>query len=123
MLWSVARVVLLCAVMLLTTGGAGAQETSVAATAPDQSVLAAIESQVASIRGLQPLNEVNLQVLDQAALNQYLQESFDRDYLPHEREADQKSMVALGLLQPNRGPGSDQTRSVQRAGHRRLRPG
>src|SRR5215204_2231817 len=101
MLWSVARVVLLCAVMLLTTGGAGAQETAVAATAPDQSVLAAIESQVASIRGLHPLDDVNLQVLDQAALNRYLQESFDRDYLPHEREADQKSMVALGLLQPS----------------------
>src|SRR5687767_6647206 len=100
MLPSLARAVVLCALLLLTTGGARAQETPVAATAPDSAVLRAIESQVTTLRGLQPQADVTLRVFDQAGLNQYLRQAFDRDYLPHEREADQKSMVALGLIQP-----------------------
>jgi len=75
---------------------ASAQDTS----GPDPSELRAIESQVSQIRGLQPQSPVELRVLDQPALQQYLVQSFDRDYLPNERESDQKSMVALGLIKP-----------------------
>ncbi len=91
---------LLAAAALLLTfvvpGAAFAQDTS----GPDPATLRAIESQVSQIRGLQPTTPVELRVLDDEALQQYLLQSFERDYLPSERESDQKSMVALGLLKP-----------------------
>src|SRR6185436_19267073 len=90
----------LSCVLLILPGAASAQETSLAANAPDPAALKAIESQVAQLRGLQPQADVPLRVLDQPALQQYLLEAFDRDYLPYERESDQKELVALGLLKP-----------------------
>jgi hypothetical protein len=80
--------------LLVLPGPVSAQETS----GVDAATLRAIESQVSSIRGLQPLSEVELRVLDETGLQQYLLESFDRDYLSHERESDQKELVALGLI-------------------------
>jgi hypothetical protein len=99
MLRLLARAVL-CTVFLLVPSSALAQDAPVATTAPDPSLIGAIESQVTALRGLQPLREIDLRVLDEEALRAYLLQAFDRDYLPHEREADQKSLVALGLLKP-----------------------
>jgi hypothetical protein len=76
--------------------GAHAQET----TGPDPATLRAIEAQVSQLRGLQPLAPVELRVLDEASLQHYLVDTFNRDYLPSERESDQKSLVAFGLLAP-----------------------
>jgi hypothetical protein len=68
--------------------------------APDTVALRAIEDQVADIRGLQPLSAPDLRLLDHTSLHSYLVDEFDRNYLPSERESDQKELVALGLLQP-----------------------
>ena len=56
---------------------------------------------VVRLRGLQAKNEVPLRVLDENALRQYFVQNFDKDYLPNERESDQKLLGTLGLL--NRG--------------------
>jgi hypothetical protein len=91
------RALLLSALVFLPTSvSAAAQENAL-----DPAVVRAIETQVSTIRGIQPRTDVPLRVLDQASLRQFLLDAFDRDYLPHEREADQKSLVALGLLQPD----------------------
>src|SRR5437764_5591785 len=87
--WFVAAV----AVCLLATPAA-------AQVAPEASTLRAIEGQVAQIRGLPPLAAPDLLTLDHITLHAYLVDEFERNYLPSEREADQKQMVALGLLQP-----------------------
>ncbi|HLZ27919.1 MAG TPA: hypothetical protein VKV73_11435 [Chloroflexota bacterium] len=84
----------LCATLLAAP--ASAQST----TAPDIGVLRSIETQVEQIRGLQPLAEPDLRLLDQAALHDYLADQFQQDYLPGERESDQKELVALGLIKP-----------------------
>jgi hypothetical protein len=68
---------------------------------PDTSTLRAIEAQVSRIRGLQPLSAPDLRLLDHTSLQAYLLDEFDRNYLPREREADQKELVALGLIQPS----------------------
>jgi hypothetical protein len=91
--------VLVCAalssLLLVMPGPAAAQDASI-----DPTALRTIEAQVSAIRGLPVQSEVNLRVLDQAGLQQYLTETFERDYLPNERESDQKLLVALGLLKP-----------------------
>src|SRR5438270_8016302 len=68
--------------------------------APDLATLKAIEAQVSQIRGLQALTEPELNVLDAAGIHDYLSQEFDRDYLPQERELDQKAWIALGLIKP-----------------------
>jgi hypothetical protein len=91
----------LCATLLVAP--ASAQNTAspaIAGAAPDTSSLRAIEAQVAQIRGLQPLSEPELKLLDPSSLNAYLTDAFERDYLPSEREADQKELVMLGLIKP-----------------------
>ncbi|MDQ3809751.1 MAG: hypothetical protein M3336_05620, partial [Chloroflexota bacterium] len=85
--------------LLILPGQAGAQESAIANT-PDATVLRAIERQVARQRGLAPSTEIPLRMLDQRSLREYLLAIYDRDYLPNEREADQKLLVALGLLEP-----------------------
>jgi hypothetical protein len=95
---AMAGAALLC-LLLVVPSAAIAQDAPVA-TGPDPTVLQVIESQVADLRGLLPQSEVNLHVLDQAGLHQYLVDAFERDYLPAEREADQKLFIALGLLKP-----------------------
>lgn len=81
------------AACLLLALPASAQTSS-----PDLATLRGIETQVSQIRGLQPLAEPDLRVLDSATMRQLLLDHFDRDYLPVERELDQKAFVALGLI-------------------------
>lgn len=59
-----------------------------------------IADQVEALRGLHHRQPVPVQLRDAATLKQYLQQQFDRDYLPSERESDQKLLVTLGLLAP-----------------------
>ena len=68
--------------------------------APSQSVLARIADQVMQIRGLKKNRDVPLNLLDQNALRQYFVDSFNKDYLPSERESDQKLLVTLGYMKP-----------------------
>jgi hypothetical protein len=79
---------------------ASAQSTAVNGSGSDTSTLRAIEGQVSTIRGLPALFQPELNVLDHVSLRQYLADEFERDYLPAEREADQKLWVALGLIKP-----------------------
>jgi hypothetical protein len=74
---------------------------TVAASLPDRLLLQQIEDQVAVLRGLQPKSQVPVRFLDQAALQQYFVERFNQDYLPSERESDQKLLTTLGLVKPN----------------------
>src|SRR5579859_4251890 len=73
---------------------------TVVATSADNVLLQQIEDQVAQLRGLQPKSQVPLRFLDQAALQQYFVDRFSQDYLPGERETDQKLLATLGLLKP-----------------------
>jgi hypothetical protein len=82
------------AAALLVAPSAAAQTID----APDLSTLGAIQQQVSAIRGLQPLADPELEVLDAEGIRDYLRKQFDRDYLPQERELDQKAWVALGLI-------------------------
>ena len=92
----------LCAILLVAPASAQTSAVSTTAVAaPDTSTLRAIEAQVTQIRGLQPRAEPDLRLLDQAAMHTYLVDAFDRDDLPAEREADQKELVALGLIEPS----------------------
>jgi hypothetical protein len=64
-------------------------------------LLQQIQDQVATLRGLQPKRDVPLRFLDQAALQRYFVDRFNQDYLPNERESDQKLLTTLGLIKPN----------------------
>ena len=64
-------------------------------------LLQQIEDDVTGLRGLAPLREVPLRFLDQAALQRFLVDRFNQDYLPSERESDQKLLSTLGLIDPN----------------------
>ncbi len=102
---------------------AGSQELSPAAVpAPSTAspTLATIETQVATIRGLQPKSDVQLKFLDQDALRKYLVDNFNRDYLPTERESDQKLETMLGLLGPNDNLVQLLLQVLAGAGHRHL---
>ena len=92
-LWG--KLLLAALATLLLASVASAQSST-----PDPATPRAIESQVAGIRGLKPLAEPELQLLDRTSLNTYLTDEFNRNYLPSERESDQKELVALGLIQP-----------------------
>lgn len=74
---------------------------TVGITGPDHAVLQQIEDDVASLRGLAPLRDVPLRFLDQPALQRFFVDRFNRDYLPSERESDQKLLATLGLIDPN----------------------
>lgn len=86
---------------LLAITPAVAQTAAPALAAPDAATLRSIERQVIGIRGLAPLAEPNLTVLDGPALSQYLRDEFDSEYLPNEREADQTLWTMLGLIRPS----------------------
>lgn len=87
-----------CAMVLLAMPASAQNAPAIGTTGPDLAVLRAIEGQVSQIRGLPTQSEPDLRVLDHSALHKYLIDMFDRDYLPSEREADQKQWVALGLI-------------------------
>jgi hypothetical protein len=70
-------------------------------TSADSPILQEIQADVANLRGLQPRNPVPIQFLDQAALNRLYLDRFNQDYLPSERESDQKLLTTLGLIAPN----------------------
>ena len=55
---------------------------AVAGAGPDLTSLQAIETQVAQIRGLEPLSEPDLRVLDPRRAHNYLVETLEHDYLP-----------------------------------------
>jgi hypothetical protein len=76
-------------------------QPTIAASLPDRLPLQQIEDQVAVLRGLQPKAQVPVRFLDQAALQQYFVDRFNQDYLPRERESDQKLLATLGLIKPN----------------------
>lgn len=67
---------------------------------PSLTLLHQIETQVEGIRGLSSKTDVPLKFIDAAGLHQYLADSFQRDYLPTDQEADQDLLQTLGLLQP-----------------------
>jgi hypothetical protein len=90
----------LCALLLLAAPANAQSTPAIGAAAPDTSTLRAIEGQVSQIRGLQALSEPDLHVLDHTSLHTYLANQFERDYLPSERESDQKELVLLGLIKP-----------------------
>jgi hypothetical protein len=85
------------------SGSSAPSATAPAVPAPSAAspTLATIESQVATLRGHQPKTDVPLKFLDQDTLRKYLVDNFNRDYLPSERESDQKLETMLGLLGPN----------------------
>jgi hypothetical protein len=60
-----------------------------------------ILSQVQTLRGLRSTANVPLKFLEESALRDILLRRFDHDYLPAERDADQKLLVMLGLLRPD----------------------
>jgi hypothetical protein len=94
---SMVSAAVVCASLALASAAvASAQSTA----GPDAATLRAIEGQVSTIRGLPALFEPDLRVLDHVSLHQYLADEFERDYLPGEREADQKLWVTLGLIKP-----------------------
>jgi hypothetical protein len=76
-------------------GVAAAQDSG-----PNADTLQRIQAQVSEIRGFSKGGDVNLRFLDQVALHNLLVQAFDRDYLPIERESDQKQMELLGLIEP-----------------------
>jgi hypothetical protein len=89
------RLLLVALVMLV------APPTAVAQPAPDPALLARIEDHVQWIRRLPKKADVEVRFLDEASLRAYLIGSFERDYLPHERETDQKQLAILGLVRPS----------------------
>jgi hypothetical protein len=84
-----------------TSATPGVPVPTVAAAPSVETVLQQIEDQVSSLRGLTLKSPVPLHFLDQQALERYFVDRFNQDYLPSERETDQKLLNTLGLL--NRG--------------------
>lgn len=72
-----------------------------ASAGPDRSILQRIEDQVSRLRGLASKQPVPVRFLDRTQLRQYFIRSFEEDYLPSDRESDQKLLVTLGLLNPS----------------------
>lgn len=90
----------LCATLLAAAPASAQSTPAVISASPDTSALRLIETQVSQIRGLKPLAEPDLRLLDHTSLHTYLVDQFQRDYLPSERESDQKELVLLGLINP-----------------------
>jgi hypothetical protein len=75
---------------------------AVSVTAPGIDVLLQqIENDVTTLRGLQPRTDIPVHFLDQATLQRRYLDTFNQDYLPSQRESDQKLLAALGLIGPN----------------------
>jgi hypothetical protein len=74
---------------------------TVSVSGADTDLLQRIESEVASLRGLQAKISVPVRILDEAALQRYFVDRFNEDYLPSERESDQKLLATLGIVNPN----------------------
>jgi hypothetical protein len=74
---------------------------TLAVTGGESPVLQQIEAQVVQLRGLQPKTAVTVKMLDQAALQSLYLNRFNQDYLPSERESDEKLLATIGLIGPN----------------------
>ena len=68
---------------------------------PALALLQRIESDVSTLRGLSPKTDVPKRFLDRVALQQLYLDRFNKDYLPSERESDQKLLTTLGMVGPN----------------------
>ena len=86
---------------LAPTPQAPAPTVAAAPQDANTSLLLAIQTQVSRLRGLTSKGNVNFRFLDHDALRSYFVQKFGRDYLPQERETDQKLLQTLGLLGPN----------------------
>ena len=80
------------------TASAGAAPS---AEADVQATLAEIEQQVIAIRGLEAADIGPPDVITRAELGDELQELFDEQYPPEERERDNLALRAMGLLDPD----------------------
>ena len=60
-----------------------------------------ILTEVQTLRGLRSTASVPVQFIEESALKAILMRRFDHDYLPTERDVDQKLLVMLGLLRPD----------------------
>jgi hypothetical protein len=60
-----------------------------------------ILTEVQTLRGLRSTANVPVQFIEESALRAILMRRFDQDYLPAERDVDQKLLVMLGLLRPD----------------------
>ena len=74
---------------------------TVAVSGGDAALLQQIETNVATLRGLQPKASVPLRFLDPPALQRFFVDRFNQDYLPSERESDQKLLSTLGIINPD----------------------
>jgi hypothetical protein len=75
---------------------------TIAASATDTTaLLRQIETDVVALRGLQPRADVPIRALDQSALQRFYLDRFNQDYLPTERESDQKLLATLGVINPS----------------------
>jgi hypothetical protein len=84
-----------------TPGVPAAPVPTVAIAGTGRALLQSIENDVSGLRGLQPKSQVPLRFLDQAGLQRYFVDRFNQDYLPSERESDQKLLATLGLVSNN----------------------
>ncbi len=86
------------------TASAGGSATAGATPQSDEEVLAVlaeIEQQVEAIRGLEPANIGPAELITREELRGELQEIFDEEYPPDERERDNLALRAFGLLEPD----------------------
>ncbi len=85
--------------------GTAAPSPSVQPTVPSESdaqeILVEIEEQVVAIRGLEAADIGQAEIISRAELAEELQQLFDEQYPPEERERDNISLRALGLLEPD----------------------
>jgi hypothetical protein len=84
-----------------TVAPTAAPVPTVLVSGADTTLVRQIETDVANLRGLQPRASVPLRFLDQPALERYFVDKFNRDYLPNERESDQKLLATLGVINSN----------------------
>ncbi|HTD78934.1 MAG TPA: hypothetical protein VK898_14950, partial [Chloroflexota bacterium] len=81
-----------------TAAPVAAPVPTVQVSGADSAVVQQIEADVAGLRGLQSRASVPLRFLDQQALQRYFLDKFNQDYLPNDRESDQKLLTTLGVI-------------------------
>jgi hypothetical protein len=81
-----------------TAAPVAAPVPTVQVSGADSALVQQIEADVAGLRGLQPRASVPLRFLDQQALQRYFLDKFNQDYLPNDRESDQKLLTTLGVI-------------------------
>jgi hypothetical protein len=69
-------------------------------TPPESATLSSIWTQVEQVRHLNRMSQPDVAMLDHTALENRIADEFHRDYLPSERQRDDKVYSALGMIQP-----------------------